>query len=94
MLGVAIARNLADGSSRCYSIASITCERRLGRQRVLTVGDWRFHRPAHLDGLLRLDPVAEIRPIAMDLGSIEVTDERQDLAAEHLSRHQDGKPGG
>jgi predicted enzyme related to lactoylglutathione lyase len=53
----------------------------------------RFGGPAHLDRLLRVHPVAEIGLVAVDLGRVEVADECQDTAAEHLTGHQHGEPG-
>jgi hypothetical protein len=34
----------------------------------MAIGDWRIRGPAHLDRLIRVDAVAEIWLIAVDLG--------------------------
>src|SRR6516162_2146482 len=50
-------------------------------------------RADHLDGLLGVHAIAELRYVTMDFGRVEIAHELQYLAAEHLAGYQNRKTG-
>src|SRR5580704_11925651 len=44
-----------------------------------------------LQGLVEVDAIAALGPVAVDFGRVQAAHERQDLLAEHLAGYQDGE---
>src|SRR3954470_100358 len=82
-------RSLGLGLVRAAALAA-TGGRWRGTLRDVGGGQWCMVCAAgDFDGLVRVDTESELGLVAVDLQGVQVADEGQDVAAEHLAWHQD-----